>query len=134
VGLIVAVLLVALAAIVVVVLSGPLRRARASEATSDGSEEGAAAAARARVAEFEHARSRDELEAAREAKYREIRDTELDYRTGKLSHEDYETIDADLRAEAIAILNELERLETGENPGAEGEQLDGEDALRPRGA
>jgi hypothetical protein len=137
VDLIVVVLLVALAAIVVVVLSGPLRRARASErATSDGSEEGAAAAARARVAEFEHARSRDELEAAREAKYREIRDTELDYRTGKLSHEDYETIDADLRAEAIAILNELERLEAGEDPeaDADAEQLEGEDALRPRGA
>ena len=28
---------------------------------------------------------RAELEAAREAKYREIRDAELDYRTGKLS-------------------------------------------------
>ncbi len=28
---------------------------------------------------------RAELDAAREAKYREIRDTELDWRTGKLS-------------------------------------------------
>ena len=122
-----------LAAIVVVVVGGPLRRARVSErAAGDGSVEGAAAAARARVAEFEHARSRDELEAAREAKYREIRDTELDYRTGKLSHEDYETIDADLRAEAIAILNELERLEAGED--SEEEEVEGEDALRPRGA
>ena len=110
-GLIVAVLLVVLAAIVVVVVGGPLRRARASErAAGDGSVEGAAAAARARVAEFEHARSRDELEAAREAKYREIRDTELDYRTGKLSHEDYEAINTDLRAEAIEILNRLEQL------------------------
>ena len=31
-----------------------------------------------------------ELEAARDAKYREIRDAELDLRTGKLSDEDYE--------------------------------------------
>ena len=31
---------------------------------------------------------RAELEAAREAKYREIRDAELDYRTGKLSDDD----------------------------------------------
>jgi hypothetical protein len=53
-----------------------------------------------------------ELEAAREAKYREIRDAELDYRTGKLSAEDYETVDAELRAEALRILDELEGLKT----------------------
>ena len=52
---------------------------------------------------------RDELEAAREAKYREIRDAELDYRTGKLSSEDYEAIDGALRAEAVEILNRLGR-------------------------
>src|SRR4030088_1480221 len=51
---------------------------------------------------------RGELEAAREAKYREIRDAELDYRTGKLSREDYEAIDGELRAEAIEILDRLE--------------------------
>ncbi len=50
----------------------------------------------------------DELEAERETKYREIRDCELDYRTGKLSREDYEATDAQLRAEAIAILDRLE--------------------------
>src|SRR6266704_1907429 len=49
------------------------------------------------------------LEAEREAKYREIRDAELDYRTGKLSREDYEAVDAALRREAIAILDSLER-------------------------
>ncbi len=54
---------------------------------------------------------RDELEAAREAKYREIRDAELDYRTGKLSREDYDTIDGALRAEAVDILNRLAALE-----------------------
>ena len=32
---------------------------------------------------------RAELEAARDAKYREIRDAELDYRTGKLSEADW---------------------------------------------
>jgi hypothetical protein len=51
---------------------------------------------------------RSELEAEREAKYREIRDTELDYRTGKLSREDYENVSGALRAEAVAILNRLE--------------------------
>ena len=51
----------------------------------------------------------DELEAAREAKYRDIRDAELDYRTGKLSREDWESVDRRLRAEAIEILDRLER-------------------------
>ena len=50
-----------------------------------------------------------ELEAAREAKYRELRDAELDHRTGKLSDEDYARLDAGLRAEAIEILRALDR-------------------------
>jgi type II secretory pathway component PulM len=50
-----------------------------------------------------------ELEAAREAKYREIRDAELDLRTGKLSQDDYAAIDTSLRAEAIEILHALDR-------------------------
>jgi hypothetical protein len=54
---------------------------------------------------------RDELEAAKEAKYRELRDLELDYRTGKLSDEDYATLDRTLRAEAVEILRRLDELE-----------------------
>ena len=50
-----------------------------------------------------------ELEAAREAKYRELRDAELDYRTGKLSDEDYAELDAALRSEAIEILRGIDR-------------------------
>ena len=49
-----------------------------------------------------------ELEAARDAKYREIRDAELDRRTGKLSDDDYEAIDRSLRAEAVEIMNALD--------------------------
>jgi hypothetical protein len=49
-----------------------------------------------------------ELEAAREAKYRELRDAELDHRTGKLSDEDYAELDTALRAEAIEILRDLD--------------------------
>jgi preprotein translocase subunit SecG len=45
-----------------------------------------------------------ELSAAKEAKYREIRDAELDHRMGKLSREDWRSVDRDLRAEAIEIL------------------------------
>jgi hypothetical protein len=54
---------------------------------------------------------RSELEAEREAKYREIRDAELDYRTGKLSQADYEAVNGALRAEAVEILNKLESSE-----------------------
>ena len=50
-----------------------------------------------------------ELEAAREAKYRELRDAELDHSTGKLSDADYAELDGNLRAEAIEILRALDR-------------------------
>jgi len=50
-----------------------------------------------------------ELEARKEAKYREIRDAELDYRTGKLSREDHRALDRSLRREAMAILEEIDR-------------------------
>jgi len=49
-----------------------------------------------------------DLEAAKEAKYREIRDAELDLRTGKLSEEDHEALDAELRAEAVALLKRID--------------------------
>jgi hypothetical protein len=49
-----------------------------------------------------------ELEAARDAKYREIRDAELDHQTGKLSDADFHAIDSTLRAEAIEILRRLD--------------------------
>ncbi len=48
---------------------------------------------------------------SREITYREIRDAELDYRTGKLSEHDYRAIDAELRAQALALLDEIERRE-----------------------
>jgi hypothetical protein len=64
-----------------------------------------------KVAEPEATLRRAELNTAREAKYREIRDAELDYKTGKLSQTDYDSIDAALRAEAVQILNRLEALD-----------------------
>ena len=53
----------------------------------------------------------EELQAAKEAKYREIRDAELDREMGKLSQEDWRSVDRDLRGEAIEILRQLDRLE-----------------------
>jgi hypothetical protein len=50
------------------------------------------------------------LEAAKEAKYREIRDAELDFRMGKLSEPDYRLTDRELRGQAIEILRELDEL------------------------
>jgi hypothetical protein len=91
VDILIAFLIVVLITAVIAVISQPLRAARREPSAASP--------------------ERDELESAREAKYREIRDAELDYRTGKLSREDYETIDGALRAEAVEILNGLAALE-----------------------
>ena len=64
----------------------------------------------AQAAEDAHLAETQSLEAARDAKYREIRELELDRRTGKLSEEDFRSLDRQLRAEAVAILRELDRL------------------------
>jgi type II secretory pathway component PulM len=80
-------------ALVVLVVTGPLRSRRRSDEAGESAERG-------------------ELEAARDAKYREIRDAELDYRTGKLSEADWRAIDRSLRAEAVAILRALDDLPT----------------------
>ena len=105
-SLLVVIITLALLVAVIALVSAPLRTARRRDSASG--ESGMAPLPRAPdlLGEIE----RDELDAAREAKYREIRDAELDYRTGKLSREDYDTIDAALRAEAIEILNRIERL------------------------
>jgi hypothetical protein len=51
------------------------------------------------------------LEAAKEAKYREIRDAELDFRIGKMSEADWRTTDRELRGQAVEILRRLDELE-----------------------
>jgi len=72
----------------VAVIAAPLRRGRAPDPAPD-----------AEIAA---------LEAAKEAKYREIRDAELDFRTDKLSGADYRALDRALRAEAIELLRQLD--------------------------
>ncbi len=54
---------------------------------------------------------RQRLETARDAKYREIRELELDHRTGKLSDADFRALDRQLRGEAVEILRQLDRLD-----------------------
>jgi hypothetical protein len=90
-------IVLAILLLVATVVSSPLRR----EWTTHRQE--------SRDAEdLDAARELAELEAARDAKYREIRDAELDRRTGKLSEADYEAIDRTLRADAIKILRALD--------------------------
>ena len=84
-------LVVLVLAVVVIVVSAPLRGG--SHVT----------------AERDEARRAD-LEQAKAVKYREIRDAEMDYRTGKLSEADWRVVDRELRAEAMEILRSLDSL------------------------
>ena len=91
-----AVLVLVVMALAIALIAGPLRAGR-------GAAEDAAESA-----------ERAELEATKQAKYREIREAELDYRTGKLSREDWRALDSALRAEAIELLRRLDALGSGE--------------------
>jgi hypothetical protein len=51
-----------------------------------------------------------DLEARKQAKYRQIRDAETDHAAGKLTDEDFRRLDRELRAEAIEILKRIDRL------------------------
>ena len=93
------VLVLAVLAVVVVVIAAPLWSGAGG--TSADTDSGTSA-------------ERAELEAAKEAKLREIREAELDYRTGKLSRDDWNDLDADLRAEAIELLRQLDALPDGQ--------------------
>jgi hypothetical protein len=87
------VIVVVVLAIVVLVISSPWRAALPASGQRAGSGSGSTVA---------------ELEAAREAKYAEIREAELDHQMGKLSDEDYDAVDKGLRGEAIDILQALD--------------------------
>jgi hypothetical protein len=54
-----------------------------------------------------------DLEARKQAKYREIRDAELDREAGKIDEQEWRRQDAELRREAIGILKRLDELEAG---------------------
>ena len=90
-------IVLAILAVVVIVVTGPLRSASRPSASV------------AEAAPGEDTAEIAELEAAREAKYREIRDAELDHSTGKLSDADFEALERTLRAEAVEILHALDR-------------------------
>jgi len=58
-----------------------------------------------------------EKEARKQAKYREIRDAELDHAAGKLDDEDFRLLDAELRREAVEILDEADGRRPEKTPG-----------------
>jgi hypothetical protein len=84
-------IVIVLLGVVVWLVSGPLRTGAGAADEAEGAR-------------------REDLEAAKEAKYREIRDAELDYRTGKLSQEDWRALDRELRGEAMDLLRRLDEL------------------------
>jgi hypothetical protein len=96
-------IVLAILAVVVIVVTGPLRSASRSSAPGEPASAGDDVT---RIAD---------LEAAREAKYREIRDAELDHSTGKLSDADFEALERTLRAEAVEILHALDRARAPEH-------------------
>jgi hypothetical protein len=61
-----------------------------------------------------------DLEARKEAKYRQIRDAETDHASGKLSDDDFERLNRELRGEAIDILKRIDRLRPPKAPSAGG--------------
>ena len=89
-----AILTLALLALVILLLTGPFRPGRHANGGGEPAPDELVT-----------------LDAQREAKYREIRDAELDFRTGKLSAGDHALVVATLRAEAVDILKRLRRLE-----------------------
>jgi hypothetical protein len=100
-----------LVGVAVLLVSAPLRAARRARGSAAGTSRAAGDAGGPREG------AGAELAAAREAKYREIRDAELDYRTGKLAQRDYEQIDAQLRSEALEILDRIEAREHDDREG-----------------
>jgi cytochrome c-type biogenesis protein CcmI len=72
---------------------------------------------------------RTEADALKEAKYREIRDAELDHASGKLSDEDFAALDAELRREALEILDRVENGRAAKQATANGE---GRGKTRPK--
>lgn len=53
---------------------------------------------------------RRELEDAKQAKYREIKDAELDHKSGRMTEDQWRETDKELRREAMLILAKIDTL------------------------
>jgi len=56
-----------------------------------------------------------ELELRKESAYAALKELEFDYRTGKLSEEDYKELEEQYRYQAISLLKDIDRAEKGED-------------------
>jgi len=83
-------------AVLAVFVAAPLRRGPAAAAPAGDDPE------------------RADLEARKEALYRQIRDAELDREQGKLGPADWERLDGELRREAIEVLKRLDDVAAGD--------------------
>ena len=82
---------------VVTIIAGPLRRGGGRPEPREPSQRAA-------------------IEMAKDAKYLEILDAELDFRTGKLSEPDYRAVDRQLRVEVSELLRRLDAAEAQGGP------------------
>jgi hypothetical protein len=82
---------------VVTIIAGPLRRGGGHSESREMSQRAA-------------------VEMAKDAKYREILDAELDFHTGKLSEPDYREIDRQLRVEVSELLRRSDAAEAKDRP------------------
>ncbi len=76
-------------------VSAPLRRAAGGELSSPPA----------------HDADLADLEARKEALYRQIRDAELDREQGKITRADWERLDLELRREAVAVLKRIDAID-----------------------
>lgn len=53
---------------------------------------------------------RAELEDAKQSKYREIKDAELEYKAGRMTEQQWNETDKELRREAMQILKDIDTL------------------------
>lgn len=67
---------------------------------------------------------RRELEDAKQSKYREIKDAELDYKSGRMTEDQWRQTDQELRKEAMLILRDIDTL-SAKKPAAPGEPVEG---------
>lgn len=105
---------VVLLALVIVLVGTPLRRGIAE------------------AADERERRDVEALEEAKRAKYREIRELEMDFRTGKLTRDDFRVQDRARRAEAVELLRRLDALGASQSRPAAGPAPQPDESVAPR--
>lgn len=71
-----------------------------------------------------------DLEERKHTIYSSIKDIDFDYQMGKLSQEDYETLRATYKQDAVSVLKEIEQASTPARDGAAPKKRSGSAALK----